>query len=262
MAMSAFESHQSFGPYGHYAPYDGSGPYHPSKGIHASKLYAVMQQTASAFSRPQPKRPNGGWGYRGDEVSSPEGSLSPDMFVLGSARGKSLAPDQYMEDHRTNPTDPENQYDFILLPGTMNARPGMKVAVAAPVPVIAKDSMYYGPSSPEISSAENSPRSTDSTSPTTTSSNTAQSETTALQLSSSVPAPTPSPPLTADKKPVNTSSPCRYGSACFRKNCRFRHDEAATTTVVSAIKIKLSSSPQSSSPRSPVGGESSAERAS
>jgi len=186
---------------GHYAQYSenySSLVSNSHKGL-LQKSYLAQQSllTTSPFNQKfHSKRRVGGSGW----AESVDRLNTPDFYAP-----KLLPPDQYMEDHRlSNAPDPENQYDFVLLPGTKNARPGMKVVNAAPSAVVT-----------EIISVV----------------------------------------AITNTAPVNTSSPCRYGSACFRKNCRFRHDELPLSGERSPVDFgSKPTSPHSlplSSPRTP-----------
>jgi len=98
-----------------------------------------------------------------------------------------LLPDPFMREHLVEFTlDRENQYDFVLLPGTVNARPGMKILSREDVDIAGQDGVMTSPKDQHG-------------------------------------APVPSSSST-DAFNVNFTNFCRYGASCFRKNCRFRHD--------------------------------------
>ena len=153
-----------------------------------------------------------------------------------------LQPDAFMREHLLEGSfDPENWYDFVLLPGTMNARPGMKV--------LPREDLSDGSGSNADDSPVTSPQSSSGISGPTfhpqqshhyqhqsgqasqhahhhskSSTGVSHSVASALSHQSSPASASASAAAAALDPNVNFTNFCRYGSSCFRKNCRFRHD--------------------------------------
>jgi len=97
-----------------------TGPFYSNESFAPSSRYTPAGRTS-------PDRVSQSSGSRYDSSSSP----SP----RSASSNDDLPTDSYMDHHlKANSGDPDNMCDFILLPGTVNARRGMKTAAPESMP--------------------------------------------------------------------------------------------------------------------------------